>query len=260
MFSAPHRNIHHISCFAFPFLHHWPNSLLQKYNFRMYRFFGSEVNFDILPRCSYQHYWEKSKLSLSRSGPAWSDVNSLSFLRGWGRYRGKSCFFFFLNERKSCQLHGLMGINFKDESHYQLMSELSPCFWRGWFRASLGSAPAILWLCHEADLTQSFPCLSPCPAAHTQVIERSLHEWNIWWQLSFTISLNQSKPVSFRSLMLNHLIIGMGWLESLSLCFRTYFTLWFLLPQARTPRGLRNLPLAFYISSWMTAPPCVGLC
>lgn len=169
--------------------------------------------------------------------------------RGAGEgIEGKMGRFFFFYESRSCQLHGLVGINLKDQSHDQLKSERSPFFsWKGWSCASLESGLAILWPCGEGDLTESFPCLSPSPST-CLVIETVLHEWNIWWYQSFTIGLNQSKPISFRfqkKSHVNHLIIGMEWLESLSLCFRTYFTLWFLLPQVSIPRELRDLPLVF---------------
>lgn len=139
----------------------------------------------------------------------------------WGAGGGTEGRFFF-KELKSCQWYGLVVLNLKDQSDDQLMSELSPCFsWKGLSCASLESALSILWPCGEADLTESFPCLSLSPSTRL-VIETSLHEWNIWWQQSFTIGLNQSKPINFRFQKksrvksLNHrLNHGVAWVTSL---------------------------------------------
>lgn len=128
----------------------------------------------------------------------------------WGSGEGAEGMFIY--EPESCHCIAWW-VNLKDQSDYEfvwakpvlLLTRMVLCP----FRIIL----AILWPCGEAGMTGSFPCLSP----------------------SLTTC---SKEVS------SHSTIGKGWLESLSLCFRTYFTLWFLLLQVRASRELRNLPLA----------------
>lgn len=84
---------------------------------------------------------------------------------------------------------------------------------------------AILWPCGEADWTGSFPCLSP--------------------SLTTCSKKSHVKPLHHRQ--------GMAWITKL--VFQDiFYTLWFLLPQGRTVRELRNLPLGFQTSSGMSSP------
>lgn len=110
-----------ISCFAIPFLHHCSVVGIQLQHVTLFlelksvHMFHLDVAISTTERNAH-YLWA-----------AQFDVNSLFLLGIWGRCRGVVCLW-----ARIMALHSLVGVNLKDQSHDQLMFEVSPWFcWQG---------------------------------------------------------------------------------------------------------------------------------